>query len=141
MRRGNIALTIACCLLAVAVSACSGARSLSCPEGTERWVEYRLFMGRGGPDGEIVHDDAWEVFLDEEVTPRFPDGLTVVDGEGQWRGSDGVIKQERSKVLVILAPPGGGAKARLDGISQEYKQRFSQEAVLQTVDEACVAFL
>ena len=26
-------------------------------------------------------------------------------------------------------------------ISQEYKERFSQEAVLQTVDETCVAFL
>ena len=131
----------ALCAAAILMSACSGARSLSCPEGTERWVEYRLFMGRGGPDGEVVDDEAWDVFLEEEVTPRFPDGLTVVDGEGQWRGADGLIKQERSKVLVILAPPEGDAKARLDEISREHKQRFSQEAVLQTVDEACVAFL
>ena len=141
MRRGKIALAFTFCAAVILMAACSGTRSLNCPEGTERWIEHRLFMGRGGSDGEIVDDEAWDAFLDEEITPRFPDGLTVVDGAGQWRGSDGVILQERSKVLVILAPPGDAAKARLDEISQEYKQRFSQEAVLRTVDEVCVAFL
>lgn len=129
-----------CAAVAVA-SACSGTSALSCPEGTERWVEYQLFMGRGGSDGEIVDDEAWDAFLDKVVTPRFPDGLTVVDGEGQWRASDGAITQERSKVLVILAPPGGDARQRLDEISQEYKLRFDQEAVLQTFAETCTAFL
>ena len=98
-------------------------------------------MGRSGPEGEIVDDTSWDAFLAEAVTPRFPDGLTVVDGRGQWRGSDGSIKQERSKLLVILAPPGGDARQILDQISQEYRVRFSQEAVLQTVTETCVAFL
>ena len=127
--------------IVVAASACSGTRPLSCPEGTEHWVEYQLFMGRGGPDGEIVGDVAWDAFLDQVVTPRFPDGLTVVDGQGQWRSADGTIKEERSKLLVILAPPGGDAKARLDEISHAYKVHFSQEAVLQTVEETCAAFL
>ena len=131
----------ALCAAVVVASACSGTRALSCPEGTERWIEYQLFMGRSGPEGEIVDDASWEAFLAEAVTPRFPDGLTVVDGRGQWRDSDGAIKQERSKLLVILAPPGAGARQMLDEISQEYRVRFSQEAVLQTVDETCVAFL
>ena len=137
----RIALACALCLIAAAVSACSGTRALSCPTGTERWVEYQLFMGRGGPDGEVVHDAAWNAFLDQVVTPRFPDGLTVVDGQGQFRGSDGVIKQERSKLLVILAPPGDNAKQRLDEVAHAYKVHFGQEAVLQTVDETCAAFL
>ena len=98
-------------------------------------------MGRGGPDGEIVDDAAWDAFLDEAVTPRFPDGLTVVDGQGQWRGADGVIKKEHSKLLVILAPPGGDAKPQLNQIAQEYKVKFDQEAVLQTVSDTCTAFL
>ena len=133
---------MACAVCAVVVaSACSGTRPLSCPEGTQRWVEYQLFMGRGGPDGEVVNDSAWDTFLDEEVTPRFPEGLTVLDGQGQWRGSDGVIKKERSKLLIILAPPGSDARQMLDAISQEYKRRFGQEAVLQTLDETCTAFL
>ena len=127
--------------MVIAAAGCSGTRALDCPEGTERWVEYQLFMGRGGPDGEVVGDEAWDAFLDGEVTPRFPDGLTVVDGEGQWRGSDGAVKQERSKLLLILAPPGARPRQMLDEVSQEYKIRFSQEAVLQTVTETCVAFL
>ena len=137
----RIALAGALCVMVVMASACSGIRALDCPEGTDRWVEYQLFMGRGGPGGEIVDDASWDAFLDQAVTPRFPDGLTVVDGRGQWRGSDGLIKQERSKMLVILAPPGGDARQRLDEISQEYKLRFSQEAVLQTATETCAAFL
>ena len=127
--------------MVVAALGCSGTRPLNCPEGSEHWIEYQLFMGRGGPGGEMVDDAAWDAFLDGEVTPRFPDGLTVMDGRGQWRGSDGTIKQERSKLLVILAPPGAEASQRLDQIAREYKLRFSQEAVLQTVDETCVAFL
>ena len=88
-----------------------------------------------------MDDASWDAFLAEAVTPRFPDGLTIVDGLGQWRGSDGAIKQERSKLLIILAPPGGDARQMLDEISQEYKGRFGQEAVLQTLDETCTAFL
>ena len=42
---------------------------------------------------------------------------------------------------MILAPPGGNARYLLDEISQEYKGRFGQEAVLQTFDETCVSFL
>ena len=137
----RIALAGALCVMVMAATACSGTRALSCPEGTERWVEYQLFMGRGGPDDEIVDDASWDAFLDQAVTPRFPDGLTVVDGRGQWRDSDGAIKQERSKLLVILAPPGGDARQMLNEISQEYKGRFGQEAVLQTFDETCTAFL
>ena len=137
----RIAVACGLCLIVAVVSACSGTRPLSCPEGTEGWIEYQLFMGRGGPDGEVVDDAAWDAFLDAAVTPRFPDGLTVVDGRGQYRGADGVIEKERSKLLVILVPPGGDAKQRLDQIAREYKLEFDQEAVLQTVAETCVAFL
>ena len=137
----QIALACGFCLAVALMSACSGTPALSCPEGTERWVEYQMFMGRGGPDGEMVGDRAWDAFLDAEVTLRFPDGLTVVDGQGQWRGADNDIKQERSKLLVILAPPGDDARRRLDQIALQYKLQFDQEAVLQTVDETCVAFL
>ena len=120
--------------------ACSETGEPSCPEGTERFVEYQLFMGRSGPDGEIVDDEAWDTFLADTVTPRFPDGLTVLDGRGQWRGSDGLIKKERSKLLVILAQPGDDKMRLIDEISDEYKRRFSQESVLQVVDDACVSF-
>ena len=126
-------------LLLVTV-ACAQSGAPSCPEGTEEFTEYQLFMGRSGPEGEIVDDEAWDTFLADTVTPRFPDGLTVLDGRGQWRGANGLIKKERSKLLVILAQPGDDKTRLINEISDEYKRRFSQESVLQVVEDTCVSF-
>ena len=124
----------------VAPVACSETGAPSCPEGTDRFVEYQLFMGRGGQGGEVVDDASWEAFLEDAVTPRFPDGLTVVDAQGQWRGSEGTIEKERSKLLIVLAPPGDDGMRLIDEISYEYERRFDQESVLRVVDDACVSF-
>ena len=48
--------------------------------------------------------------------------------------------RERSKMVLILAVPDFDATLRLDEITQEYQQRFSQESVLRVTDSACVAF-
>lgn len=127
-------------LAAAAAAGCAGDGDVACPEGTDRFVEYQLFMGRSGEDGEVVDDAAWEDFLAEVVTPRFPDGLTVLDARGQWRDSTGLIQKERSKLLVILAPSGDEAPRLVDEVTGEYKRRFDQEAVVQVVADACVSF-
>ena len=124
----------------VAAIACSEAAAPACPEGADPFVEYQMFMGRGGQEGEVVDDAAWETFLEDTVTPRFPDGLTVVDAQGQWRGSEGTVQKERSKLLIVLAPPRGDGMQLVDEISFEYERRFNQESVLQVVDDACVSF-
>ena len=119
--------------------ACDVFDAQKCPEDTERWTEYQLYMGRGGPGGEFVDDTEWEAFLSDTVTPRFPDGLTVLDGKGQWRGSDGMIQKESSKVLIILVPrEDDGAGDLIAEVSEEYKRRFDQESVLETVSKTCV---
>ena len=112
-----------------------------CPDGTERWIEYQLFMGLSAPDGDVTDDTEWESFLADTVTPRFPDGLTVLDGDGQWRGSDGRIQKEASKLLIILAPADDeDADQRIEQVSNQYKNRFEQESVLKTVSKTCVSF-
>lgn len=111
-----------------------------CPEGSERYDEYRLFFGRNVGDAEGVSDEDWGTFLADTVTPRFPDGLSVFDAAGQWRDSQGSIVRERSKMVLILAEPNSDAGQKLDEIAEEYKRRFSQESVLQVTDSACVAF-
>jgi hypothetical protein len=42
-----------------------------------------------------VTEEEFRAFLDEFVTPLFPDGLTVVKADGQFRGADGVTIEER----------------------------------------------
>ena len=111
-----------------------------CPAGTDRFAEYRLFFGRSQDTVEVGTDAAWLAFLAEEVTPRFPDGLTVTDAAGQWRDASGTIVRERSKVLLILAKPGPSGMRRTDEIMQAYKSMFDQESVLRAVTTACVSF-
>ena len=120
--------------------ACSDADGSRCPEGADHFVRYELFMGRSGPGGEVVSDQDWEAFLADTVTPRFPEGLTVLDARGQWRDSEGRILKERSKVLVILAPPGEDQRVLIDEVSDEYKSRFSQESVLEVESDTCASF-
>ena len=128
-------------LFAIAASgACLTAQPPTCPEREEHFTRYELFMGRSAGAGEIVDDAAWDTFLEDTVTPRFPDGLTVLDGRGQWRDSTGTIQRERSKLLIILAPPGEEGLRLIEEVSEEYKRSFSQESILRVVSPACAAF-
>lgn len=135
--RVSLLLLIAVVFAAMACS--STETAASCDEGDE-WVEYQLFMGRNAGSEEIVTDEAWSTFLADTVTPRFPDGLTVLDANGQWRGSDDEILRERSKVLLILAPPGDESFRLINEISDEYSSQFRQDSVLVTTKDACVSF-
>jgi len=38
------------------------------------------------------------------VTPRFPDGLTLLKGYGQFRNSMQIIQREDSRVLILFYP-------------------------------------
>lgn len=89
----------------------------------------RLVFGMDTPDGAI--DDAeWQRFLRDSVTPRFPDGLTVYDTRGQWRGADGRVVRESSRVVEIVHDDGEDGRRRIAGIAEDYRQRYRQEAVL-----------
>jgi hypothetical protein len=108
----------------------------------EIWARSELYFGTSKPDGTEVSDDEFKKFLDEEVTPRFPDGLTLLTGFGQFRNSRGVIVQERSKLLIILYPlsDATGASDRLEAIRAAYKAAFQQESVLRVDSRAGVSF-
>jgi len=127
-------------LAALALLACGNEAEEPCPEGSDRYAEYQLFFGRSTADGAEVSDEAWSAFLADTVTPRFPDGLTVLDAAGQWRGDSGAVQRERSKVLWILAAPGEETLRLIDEITKEYEQRFDQDSVLRIHGSACASF-
>ncbi len=142
MRQGLPRLCAAGALAALAFSPAPAfaADAAPCPSGTEPFAEYRLFFGRSQGDVEVVSDADWRAFLAAEVTPRFPDGLTVLDAAGQWRGGDGAIVRERSKLLLVLAPPAGKAMRLTDEIAAAYESAFGQSSVLRVVTAACASF-
>ena len=142
MKRGirRICTVAALAVLSLTAAPALRAHAPPCPAGMDRWNEYRLFFGRNLGGEEVVTDEAWSAFLAEEITPRFPDGLSVLDVAGQWRDASGTIVQERSKLLLILAESGASGMQHTDEIAQAYRQTFGRGSVLRAVTTACVSF-
>lgn len=110
----------------------------------EAFVRTELYFGTAKPDGTAVTLAEWTEFLDSEITARFPDGLTVMTGTGQWRGEDDEIVQERSILVILLYPREavGEGSAMIEEIRAAYEREFSQESVLRASDNlpVCVSF-
>ena len=99
----------------------------------EKFRRTELYFGTAVPGGGTVTREEWQRFVNDEVTPRFPDGLTVLEGYGQYRGAGGAIVRENSFVLVLLYPKRQKREAgrKIEEIRALYKQRFAQESVLR----------
>lgn len=93
-------------------------------------------------DRAPVTEAEWARFMADTVTPAFPDGLTVLDGAGQWRNAAGQISREDSKVLLLVLPGQdlAAASARLAPVTAAWKARFAQESVLTVFRAGCAAF-
>ena len=108
------------------------------PAGTAH-VRTTLYFGLTRPSGRVSEDE-WRTFLRQEVTPRFPDRLTVWEAQGQWRRSDGPVARERSKILLLVHNDTALARATLGELVTAYKQRFEQEPVLWESSSVCATF-
>ncbi|WP_340684711.1 DUF3574 domain-containing protein [Amycolatopsis coloradensis] len=107
----------------------------------ELWKRTELYFGTTKPGGGELTDAEFAAFTDKVVTPRFPDGFTELTGRGQWRGSDGVISREKSKVIVVVYPFGDrDANREIEEIRTDYKKAFAQESVLRTDSVEKVSF-
>jgi len=112
----------------------------SCPAGQEAHRTAQLFFGRNVGDAPAVSEADFRRFVDEVLTPKFPDGLTVLDGGGQWRGEENRMIREASKVVMIVLPKGRDVSGRLEAVRNAYKSRFHQDSVLLVTQASCVSF-
>src|SRR5260370_10318559 len=93
-------------LVLLALSSCaqpSGPLPPSCFAPLKPALEVDLYFGRETDKGGEVSEADWAAFLAAEVTPRFADGLSVLDVAGQSREPSGRIARERSKLLIVVA--------------------------------------
>jgi hypothetical protein len=121
---------------------CTAGGDVVCPVGMDPFTELNVYFGLEKSSGETVSEEEWQTFLAGSVTPRFPDGLTVLDARGQWLDTDeGRLYRESTRLLNVLVP----ADASDDGVSavrdiaDTYKERFEQQAVFYTTLPACAA--
>ena len=99
----------------------------SCAPLGKAYLRTTLYFGLAHPTG-TVSEGEWRNFLRAEVTPRFPQGLTVWEANGQWRRSDGSIGRERAKVLLLVHEDTAEVRAALGALVTRYKQDFQQES-------------
>jgi hypothetical protein len=113
------------------------------PAHTAGWVDTKLYFGLGPADApeKGVSDAAWRDFLDKEVTPRFPAGLSVLDVYGQWQGKGQKAPGRiRSKMLIIDYPETSDNAAKVEAIRTAWKQRTHDQSVLKVTQPADVSF-
>jgi hypothetical protein len=107
-----------------------------------------LFFGLRKPNGMEINHAEFQRFLDREVTPRFPDGFTVMSGQGQFKDARGAILQERfskgeatpTQLLILLYPIAASSNQQIDQIRTAYIKSFQQQSVLRTDNLSCAAF-
>lgn len=108
--------------------------------GAEAFARTELFFGLSRPGGVVPEQD-FKGFVDAYVTPRFPEGLTLISGVGQFRDASGTTIVEGSKLLILLYPRRDrDADRRIEQIRSDYKRAFQQQSVLRSDDASCVSF-
>jgi hypothetical protein len=82
------------------------------------------------PDGKVSEGE-WNRFVNGVIVQKFPDGFTVLDAGGHWKSRTGTIIEEDTKMVQIIHKNGSESDKKIEEIIEEYKTRFSQEAVLR----------
>jgi Protein of unknown function (DUF3574) len=128
-------------LLALALASSADAQLLDCRGGQRPTEVVRLFFGRNIGNRLGVSESAWSRFVDREIVPRFPDGLTIFEATGRWQDrAANRVAREPSKIVEIALPGTPEDMVRLNEIVEAYKSRFKQQSVGMIVRPACVSF-
>ncbi|GLI24014.1 hypothetical protein GGQ86_003928 [Xanthobacter flavus] len=131
------ALLLACLLLPPGARAEEAAPATLKPGISVVMIETKLLFGLASADGSGVSDQEWESFLATEVTPRFPDGLTVIAAYGQVKGEahgTAQVVREGMRLVLLYHPDTPEAAAKLAEIRKVYSERFHQWGVLQVTN-------
>lgn len=148
-----LAGTLAACASPGGARVASQANDVAIPAGEARpatvaatgWLRSELYFGIDAEPGGTVPSPAeeahWRDFLDREVTPRFPDGLTVLDGYGQWRPAGAAMPiRQPAKVLVLLHEDTPARRAAIEAIRRAWKRETGHESVLWAWQRVEVSF-
>ncbi|HFF5024581.1 TPA: DUF3574 domain-containing protein [Yersinia enterocolitica] len=109
----------------------------TCIKG-EPMTQTTLYFGLNRPHGPVISATEWQSFVDNDVTSRFKDGLTVIDAKGQWLDNDGTVAKENSKALVLIHK--ADKETAIETLRTHYKQQFAQESVMRVDAAVCVDF-
>lgn len=113
------------------------------PGQTKGWVDTRLYFGLGPADHpeQGVSEADWREFLDKQVTPRFPNGLSVLEVFGQWQGkNESAPERLRTKMLIIDYLDSQENRDKIEAIRVAWKQKTGDQSVMRVTEPADVSF-
>ncbi len=137
IRKVIVSLALAAALGGCAPHAADQAQSCA---AQNRMTQTTLYFGLNRPSGPVITGEEWQRFVDNDVTPRFRDGLTVFDARGQWLGNDGKVAREPSKALMLIHSNDSASEKGIEALRGIYKSRFAQESVMRVDERVCVQF-
>jgi hypothetical protein len=109
--------------------------------GQKPMLMIDLFFGRAIEGRAPVTDAEWAAFTRTEIIPRFPDGFSVFDAQGQWLNPQtDRIGSEASKMVRIDTQQDSGTAAKIAAIAEAYRRQFDQLAVGISTVPVCAAF-
>lgn len=115
------------------------ASPMRCAAG-EPMVETMLFLGMARPGGQVSEEE-FSRFIEAEVTPRWKEGYTILQGQGLWYSEQRQItEREPSRVLVRFHDGSAEASSGVEAIRVAYMRAFTQDAVLRTDRMTCADF-
>jgi len=127
---------LACAAWLAVLSGAAPAQTPSCTPPQKPMLDVEFLLGRGAASAA-----RWRQFLAREVTPRFPDGLTVYETTGQWRDPQRkAVVHEQSRVLRIIIAADEPANDKIAAVAAAYKKQFAQKSVGIVARPACVSF-
>jgi len=104
-------------------------------------AQTTLYFGMSRPHGADIKNTEWQQFVNQEVTPRFKNGLTVTKAKGQWLGNDGKIAKENSRILILIHGINDTeSNGNIETLRKLYKKKFQQESVMRVDNVDCVSF-
>jgi Protein of unknown function (DUF3574) len=103
-------------------------------------LKDELYFGLNKPGGETISESEWQEFVKTVITPRFREGLTVLDGSGQFLNSAGILIREKSKIVILIYENTPEKNRAITEIIETYKRTFQQESVLRATSEVKVSF-
>ena len=112
--------------------------TMDCGSSSASQIRTTLYFGLSRPKGSVSELE-WQIFLRDEVTKRFPDGLTVWQAEGQWQTAAGSIDREQSQLLLLVHADTAAARQSVQSVIEAYRKAFDQQSVLWESARVCVA--
>jgi hypothetical protein len=113
--------------------------TIDCGSSSAPQIRTTLYFGLSRPKGSVSELE-WQIFLRDEATKRFPDGLTVVDNglhRLPRRRCIGMNQQQHLRLLAIDAANGYQPLALR--LPHAYGDTFDQQSVLWESARVCVA--